>query len=97
MCEILSVCLRRPCVRFAICMTVHRSKRYLETYAFLIQDMVDWWFGLLSYACVFRSPKNFILNRPGPGCLTECACWLGSTGEPRLFEHAVACRISDRH
>jgi len=20
---------------------------------FLIQDMVDWWFGLLSYACVF--------------------------------------------
>jgi len=25
------VCLRRPCVRFAICMTVHRSKCHLET------------------------------------------------------------------
>jgi len=29
--EILSVCLRRPCVRFAICMTVHWSKCHLET------------------------------------------------------------------
>jgi len=29
--EILSVCLRRPCVWFAICMSVHRSKCHLET------------------------------------------------------------------
>jgi len=35
------VCLRRPCVRFAICMTVHRSKCHLETVR-LFQYKI-WW------------------------------------------------------
>jgi len=65
--EILSVCLRRPCVRFAICMTVHRSKCHLVTVRLPR-------YGLLSYACVYTHLSTWKYLRQ-IAWIEKCTIW----------------------
>ena len=63
----LSVCLRRPCVRFAICMTVHRSKFHLETVR-LFQYKI-WWTDGSDYCLMPVFLHIFQREEPMPNCM----------------------------
>jgi len=64
--EILSVCLRRPCVRFSICMTVHRSKCHLKTVRLFNTRYVGLVVRITVLRLCFYTPFN--VKIPMPNC-----------------------------
>ena len=75
--DVLLMVLSTHCYRDSLCVSAtvcdlhdcSQIKMPLETVRFFLynlQDMVDWWFGLLSYAC-FYTPFN--VKIPTPNCM----------------------------